>query len=194
MSDQADPPRLSLSSPPGVGCGGGRTSPNLSRLVSVATHLQHLRRGATTLVLYLALSNCNPILPRTTLPIPSTLNSTLAVTSIHRGKSSGAGSSMTNGGDYRDDRSRSNGAGAGDGGRGSGSSAFLFPGDSGLATRLLAGVKAGKGESWARCECSDYTQVCPPPRPPAVVFYSHGASRACAVFLSVSSFACFFSA
>ena len=27
-----------------------------------------------------------------------------------------------------------------------------------LATKLVAGVKAGKEEEWVRCECRDYTQ------------------------------------
>ncbi|CAN0224647.1 unnamed protein product, partial [Hapterophycus canaliculatus] len=35
--------------------------------------------------------------------------------------------------------------------------ALLYPMDVNFATKLLAGVKAGKGESWARCECHDYT-------------------------------------
>lgn len=35
---------------------------------------------------------------------------------------------------------------------------LLYPGDTAFATRLLAGVKAGKGEAWARCECHSYTQ------------------------------------
>lgn len=35
---------------------------------------------------------------------------------------------------------------------------LLYAGDTAFATRLVAGVKAGKGESWARCECQDYTQ------------------------------------
>lgn len=52
------------------------------------------------------------------------------------------------------------GSGAGDIGSGAAHNAreFLFPGDTAFVTRLLAGVKAGKGESWARCECHDYTQ------------------------------------
>lgn len=72
---------------------------------------------------------------------------------------------MGNGGPDREDRSKSN-AGAGDGGKGS--SGLLYPGDSSFATTLLAGVKGGKGESWARCVCNDYTQVgasLPPPLP-----------------------------
>ncbi|CAM9981927.1 unnamed protein product, partial [Scytosiphon promiscuus] len=42
-------------------------------------------------------------------------------------------------------------------GTGSVDTALLYPGDVNFATKLLAGVKAGKGESWARCECHDYT-------------------------------------
>lgn len=42
--------------------------------------------------------------------------------------------------------------------RGSGKDGLLYMGDASFATKLLAGVKAGKGESWARCEFHDYTQ------------------------------------
>lgn len=35
---------------------------------------------------------------------------------------------------------------------------LLYRGDSDWATKLVAGIKAGKEESWARCECHDYTQ------------------------------------
>lgn len=82
---------------------------------------------------------------------PSPFLSPLTPTSVHRGKSSGAGSNMANGAGDREDRVRSN--------AGAAASALLYPGDSSLATTLLAGVKAGKGESWARCEFNDYTQV-----------------------------------
>ncbi len=58
-----------------------------------------------------------------------------------------------NGEGDREERLKSSGGGGKD------SAGLLYPGDSALATRLLAGVKAGKGESWARCECHDYTQV-----------------------------------
>lgn len=33
-----------------------------------------------------------------------------------------------------------------------------YPGDAAFATRLVACVRAKKGEWWARCECRDYTQ------------------------------------
>lgn len=33
-----------------------------------------------------------------------------------------------------------------------------YRGDSDWATKLVAGINAGKEESWARCECHDYTQ------------------------------------
>lgn len=53
---------------------------------------------------------------------------------------------------------------AGGGGSGGGgvsshlSKELLFSGDTSFITRLLAGIKAGKGEPWARSEFHDYTQ------------------------------------
>ena len=56
-------------------------------------------------------------------------------------------------------RGKSGGVGSGSGeDRALGKEVLHYPGDAGFATKLLAGVKAGKGESWARCECHDYTQ------------------------------------
>ncbi|CAN0090813.1 unnamed protein product, partial [Ectocarpus sp. 4 AP-2014] len=66
---------------------------------------------------------------------------------LHRVKSGGIGGSMTN--TNGEDKSKTGGKDAG----------LLFQGDANFATKLLAGVKGGKGESWSRCECHDYTQA-----------------------------------
>ncbi|CAM9254849.1 unnamed protein product [Ectocarpus sp. 12 AP-2014] len=66
---------------------------------------------------------------------------------LHRVKSGGVGGSMTN--TNGEDKSKTGGKDAG----------LFFQGDANFATKLLAGVKGGKGESWARCECHDYTQA-----------------------------------
>lgn len=55
-------------------------------------------------------------------------------------------------------KGKSGGTGAADGRGGGNGDALLYPGDAGFAMRLLAGLKAEKGESWARCEFHDYTQ------------------------------------
>eukprot|EP00904_Undaria_pinnatifida_P005219 jgi/Undpi1/1827/HiC_scaffold_12.g05214.m1 len=56
-------------------------------------------------------------------------------------------------------RGKSGGVGSGSGEeRALGKEDLIYAGDAAFATKLLAGVKAGKGESWARCECHDYTQ------------------------------------
>ncbi|CAM9544185.1 unnamed protein product [Ascophyllum nodosum] len=68
----------------------------------------------------------------------------------HRGKSASAGASSSIGG------SSHSASGADD--RPSAKDVLQYLGDSMLATKLVAGVKAGKEEEWVRCECRDYTQ------------------------------------
>lgn len=79
-------------------------------------------------------------------PISGLFSLNLNQTSVHRGKPTGGSGSVTSG--TGEDRNKGKDTG------------LLYPGDLSFATKLLSGVKAGKGESWARSECHDYTQVC----------------------------------